>query len=324
MAYLGNSPLKTTVLRLEARKSFSLALWFKDHNGRQADLTGCDVTFVMKRTPLDPTDTDDSDNLVTSSSAEILDPLRGYCVFNIQASELDLAAGEYPFTIVLRLASGYSVVAVKGVVDVQANTEFASMLSSYDAASGDSLEVRLRGEQSIDVFVGASLPPGFTWMSDADKAKVDALSVASSTFPQGGVAGQVLRKISDVDYEYGWVDPQTFDGTLSAEFATGGQAPIADGMGSWTWQDVATGGVAQSDWNATSGPAEILNKPVLGTAAAMDATAFMPVERDFNFSEILGKAVATQLPQAIGLIGISRGTAAPSGGVDGDIYLQYL
>ena len=324
MAYLGNSPLKTTVLRLEARKSFSLALWFKDHNGRQADLTGCSVSFVMKRNPLDPTDTDDSDNLVTSSSAEILDPLRGYCVFNIQASELDLSAGEYPFTIVLQLASGYSVVAVKGVVDVQANTEFASMLSSYDAASGDSLEVRLRGEQSIDVFVGASLPPGFTWMSDADKAKIDVLSVASSTFPQGGVAGQVLRKISDVDYEYGWVDPQTFDGTLSAEFASAGQAPIADGVGSWTWQDVATEEGVQSDWNATSGPAEILNKPTLGTAAAKNEHDFVPFGRVYGFDEIVGTALPGQLPRVLGLQGISRGTAAPSGGVDGDIYLQYL
>lgn len=59
--------------------------------------------------------------------------------------------------------------------------------------------------------------------------------------PLGGTTGQILAKASDLNKDVVWVDQAT---------------------------------TANADWDAVSGVAEILNKPILGTAAAADTTDF--------------------------------------------------
>lgn len=76
---------------------------------------------------------------------------------------------------------------------------------------------------------------------------------------------------------------QEYDAVLYVDSAYVCIAPnvigVAPGTDDSKWNLMAQGASAtqvNTDWNATSGVAEILNKPTLGTAAAEDATAFDP------------------------------------------------
>lgn len=322
MAYIGNTPGQTTVLQVEARKSLSLSLRFMDTNRRPADLTGCTVRLVVKALPLDPADVGDADNLIVSSTADLVAAGEGFCRFSVQASELNHAPGEYPFAIVLVNAAGYSSVAAKGVMDVQPNTEFASMGMTFtDQASPVSLDVLMRGSSAIDVVAGHIVPPGFTWMSDADKEKLDGLNLAGNLLPAGGLLYQVLRKASGDDYDFEWVNPQAFDGTLDAAGQPTGHAPVANGDGTWDWAAVST----IVDWNAAPGaPGSVANKPALGTAAAQDVEAFAAAGHQHDGGDIVsGTVAAAYLPRLTELGGVTIGTAVPTGGADGDVHLRY-
>lgn len=160
MAYLGNSPGKETILRLEARKSFSFALAVKDTHGRAVDLTGSTLRIIMKQLPLDSADTDDGDNLIADPDATKTAAALGLARFDIQAADLNWPIGEYPFAIVLTDADGFSVVLVKGLIDLQQNTEFNSLASLFSSATPtQQLEVLLRGTTVVDVIVGTALQP---------------------------------------------------------------------------------------------------------------------------------------------------------------------
>ena len=323
MAYVGNSPQANTILRVEARKSFALSLWFQDTNRRPADLNGCTVRLVVKKMPLDPADTTDADNLIDSSVAEFVAPELGYCRFDVQAVELDIAPGEYPYAIVLLTPQGYSAVVVKGSLDVVQNTEVASIGQTYTdiVGSTSALEIHMRTLASIDVICGPLVPPGFTWMSDADKEKIDGLSLAGNLLPDGGLVNQMLAKATGADYDFKWVNPQSFDGTLDAAGQPANYAPVANGDGTWDWAEVS--GVV--DWNATPGtPGSIENKPDFGTAALEDSTAFAAADHTHDGDVIVsGEVNEAHLPRVIELRGIESGTADPTGGVAGDLYLKF-
>lgn len=319
MAYIGNSPTQRTVLRVEARKSFALSLWFMDAHRRPVDLTGCTVRLVAKSLPLDPADVSDADNLVTSATATLVAPEAGMCQISLQAAELDLEPGEYPFVIVLGTPTGYSGVSVKGVLDVQPNPEFASMASLYeDVAAAAGLEIRLRGTQTIEVISGVFVPPGFTWMSDADKAKLDRVDEAALLLPTGGLPGHVLVKESDEDYDFGWRNPGAFDGTLDATSQPEGRTPTSDGVGGWEW---LPGG---ADWEAEAGtPGAIANKPPLGTMAAEDAIDYAPVSHEHDASAVTsGELAPARVPRLIDLRGVGFGTILPPDAVDGDVFFM--
>jgi hypothetical protein len=326
VAYIGNTPSSTTVIQVEARKSLSLSLWFMDANRRPADLTGCTVRMVAKQPPFRADDTTDADNLIDSSVAEFPSPELGYARFELQALELDLAPGEYPFVIVLVSPAGYSTAAVKGVLDVQPNPEFSAMADVYDdVASPASLEVRLRNQATIEVLCGPLIPPGFTWMSDADKAKVDGLSLAGNLLPAGGDTRWVLAKASPDDYDFTWREPQAFDGTLDATGVPAGRAPLSDGTGFWAWTEVST----VVDWDIPEGePNSVINKPVLGTASTRDDAFFAAAEHTHELTDLTNVGAnelpAAWLPRLTELDGVTSGTADPVGGDPGDVYLKYL
>lgn len=170
-------------------------------------------------------------------------------------------------------------------------------------------------------------------------------AIAAAGVPTGGGPGRVLAKRTGSDYDMIWrtIPPSAGGGVgpdtgLDATGIPEGQVPRADGVDGWEWQyptsyandiqdrggkvimtdaeraklsGVEEGAQAniQSDWELGGGPGAILNKPDLGTAALEDADSF---------------ASANHTHRVIELNGISRGDTPPSGGVDGDIYLQYL
>ena len=325
MAYIGNTPGRTTVIQLEARKSFSLGLWFMDQGGRPADLTGSNVRLVAKASPIDVTDTDDSDNLIVSSTATIVDAEHGYCTFDLQASELDLEPTEYPFAIVLTTPTGYTSTVLKGVIDIQQNPDFTAMMSSYlppEELPSQTLEVVLRGISLIDVRLGHVPPPGFHWLSAADQDKIDQISMAATVMPVGGIPGQVLGKISETNYDYRWVTLQAYDGTLNAAGIPAGRAPVSDGADSWNWGEVSP----TVDWSLPEGdPGSVLNKPTLGTASTRDDAYFSQPGHEHAAEDVTsGLLNNARVPRMAELRGFSYGAAEPSGGVDGDIYFQIL
>lgn len=233
--YLGNTPVPAnTVLQLEQRKSFSFALRFLDGNDRQLDLTDCVLTIVMKPEPLDD-DIDDSNNLIVNNLAELTLPARGFAVFNLQASDLAHPTGEYPYAIVLRSPGGYSSVVVKGIIQLEPNTEFASVSSTYAGANPPlSLEVEMRGHNSVDVRVGATLPPGMNYLTDAEREQL-----ANGTVPAGGTIGQALVKASSADRDVKWAAVGGGGGGgLFPEGVPAGYVPMADGLDSWEWSDL--------------------------------------------------------------------------------------
>src|SRR6478735_7703656 len=103
---MANTPAEETILRLEARKSFALAVWIQDVTGRALDITGSTLRIVAKKEPLPATGSDDPTNLFTNSFATLVDPAIGYSVFYLQASDLNHDDGEYPLSIVMT-SEGY-------------------------------------------------------------------------------------------------------------------------------------------------------------------------------------------------------------------------
>lgn len=331
MAYLGNTPGKATILRVEARKSFSLGLWVKDSLGRAADLTGCSLTIVAKPSPLDTT-SDVTNFLGPNATAVLAVPSRGYARFDIQASTLDQEPGEYEYAIVLITAAGYSGVIVKGILQIEQNTEYASVGSSYSTSNPpQSLTVLLQGTNSINVFVGGQLPPGMNYVRDDVMNAIENFDPdAIAMVPTGGTPGYVLTKNGTGDYSMAWlpvgqgafaldataqpagyVPAAVGDDTwiwaavgIDATGVTAGWAPVANGDDTWDWAEVDT---ATPDWDATTGqPGEILNKPALGTAAAAD-------EEDFIAAGTLVSAMA----------GITFMTSVPVSGTNGHLYFVY-
>lgn len=69
------------------------------------------------------------------------------------------------------------------------------------------------------------------------------------------------------------------NGTLLLNSSTTLTLPSASGTLA-TLADITAG--QQADWNATSGTAQILNKPTLGTAAATDSTAYATAAQGAN------------------------------------------
>lgn len=328
MGYLGNAAHKPVVLQLEARKSFSLQLFLRDPNGRAADLTGCSLRIVAKSTPITSTET----NLLEGDDVAVIeDPASGKAHFEIQALTLDLTPAEYAFAIVLINAEGYSSVLVKGVIDLQQNSEFESTLSSYEGVNASTgLIVTVGYHNSIDVNVGGILPPGMNWVRDDVLTVIENFDPESvALVPPGGTQGYVLTKVTGSDYSMDWrpvgngefaldatsipaghvpvaVGDDTWIWDAAGIDATGvaaGYVPISDGANGWAWDELLT----TVDWNLTSGePGSIINKPTLGSAAASNVADFVP-----------STALASELP------GIHFVTEVPVSGTDGHLYFVY-
>ena len=276
MAYTGNSPSESTVLRLEARKSFAFSVHITDDRGRPLDITDAGLRMVMKKEPLDNLDTADMKNLIQNSDAEIVDGPAGIFRFNLQASELNHLPGEYPYAMVLYY-QGYSSVIVKGVTELEANTEFLSMNQTYnDDGNVSALTVALRGMNVVSTRVGGALAPGVTSFTDEDKRKLDTIeegaqvnvqidylaaddapgsiankpnlgtaafkNVEDLSVPPGGAPGEVLAKLSSTDFHTGWVQQTGGGGSgLDATGVTAGWVPTANGADGWGWKEVKAG-----------------------------------------------------------------------------------
>lgn len=171
MATLSNTPLEASVLRLEARKSFAFDVELVEPNGAPVDLSGSTVTLTVGSYP-EP----NVPPVVVVERAGVIDAAAGRARIALQAAELDLDAGAYPFVIVLR-SGGYSLVIVKGEAQVQENPELGAVGHVYAGGEPvDALQVRLRGAQVIRVTSLSGRPGGAG-------AGLDATGVAAGERP---------------------------------------------------------------------------------------------------------------------------------------------
>lgn len=380
MAYAGNSPRDVTIIRAEARKSLSLAIWITDPNGRPLDITGTTLRIVAKKRGA--TGGNDAANLFTNAFAELVDPENGFARFSLQAYDLDHAPGEYAYAIVL-WSEGYSSVIVKGVIDIQPNTEWDSLTAEYmpDAVS-QALTVVMSGNVTLEVRTGSTLAPGTTSFTDGDKAKLDTIEQGAQVniganwdaepgapdfifnkpqfeliaVPPGGMPGEFLVKLSATNYDTSWMHPPSGGGGGAGLDPTGvpaGRVPTANGLNGWAWlaqsvqsvsgktgvvvlnlDDVADAAdrfaltaAQRTKLNALSLTPDwtsIANAPDIGSMAAEEAQNYIRTGEVDAASDIgTGVMSASRLPIVSQHRGFSSGTAAPTGGADGDLYFQY-
>lgn len=165
MAKLANTPREASVLELEQRKSFAVSIAFEEPNGAPIDLTNAVVVFTAAL----PAGT-------LERTATIAMPAAGVAVVSLQAADLAVEPGSYPFAVTLRV-SGYSLVVVKGELRVLANPETSSTSSTYaGAGSSAGLLAQLRGLQVIRVTTTAGIPGG-------TGSGLDATGVAAGRVP---------------------------------------------------------------------------------------------------------------------------------------------
>ena len=168
MAKLSNSPVEATVLEVEARKSFAFTVTIAAPNGAPADLTGAAVRFVVGL----------PEGATLEVPAVIDMPLAGTAVVPVQADDLALDAGAYPFVVVL-VTGGYSLVLVKGDLKVRANPEQASASQEYGGASpATGLSVVLAGLQVVRVTLWGGVPAGVDGGLDASGVAAGLTPVA--------------------------------------------------------------------------------------------------------------------------------------------------
>lgn len=126
MPALTNTPQQPALLTLAARKSFSFTVQFLDSNDAPLPMDDATVSFTIGEQVYSATPilTKQADTILVST---------GIALFNLQASQLDLAPGIYPFEIVMTV-SGYSSIAINGELEVEKSYEVGSLNQSYDVA----------------------------------------------------------------------------------------------------------------------------------------------------------------------------------------------
>lgn len=220
---LSNSPEESLVLRLEARKSFTFGVRFRDANGKPVDITGADIRFTAARVH--------ADNEIATVfwvQAVLTESALGLARVDIQAADLALDPGSYPFALTV-VNGGYSSVVAKGLVELQANVEVSAVGQTF--MTGDpatTLDIVQRAHGDILVTQGEIFPP------------------TAGSIPPGGSSGQALVKISNDSYDLVWTYA-TGGNPIPAETIPEGQVVTATGLDTWEWRVLPEPDLAAAD-----------------------------------------------------------------------------
>lgn len=170
MGMLSNSHLGASVaLRLEARKSFTFNVQLRDHTGKKLPCPGATFRFVAQ-------DNKYPNGNFLSKSPSVLNAGYGFLKFDFQASELDMPEGEYPYVLVMTTKDGYSLVLMKGHIQLQGNPDTQAVNDSYDEQKAiGGIEATLRGRNVVNIQVGHVLPPGMDFFSDLEREALNKL-----------------------------------------------------------------------------------------------------------------------------------------------------
>lgn len=126
MSTLTNIPQQGAMLRLAARKSFSFTVQYLDSSGVALNLTGATCSFTIGEQVYSATP-------ILSVQASTIVEASGVALFNLQAAQLDLAPGTYPFEVVLN-TEGYSAIAIQDELEIEPSYEVGSIGQTYSEA----------------------------------------------------------------------------------------------------------------------------------------------------------------------------------------------
>lgn len=167
---LSNSHLGAAVtLRLEARKSFSFHVQLRDSHRRKLPAPGATFRFVARdnRYPREAF-------LTKEPSYTRLD--YGFLKFDFQASELDMPPGEYPYVMVMTTDEGYSMVIMKGSLQILDNPDTLAVEDTYDEQKVvGGVEATLRGKYVVNIQVGHVVPPGMDFFTGEEREALNKL-----------------------------------------------------------------------------------------------------------------------------------------------------
>ena len=142
---LGNTPVQRINIQLESDKSFALFLRFADAEGNAEDTTSATVRLVA----VQPQHQGGAVALTATAVEE--DHAQGRVKFLLQASDLDLEPGSYPYDITLVTESEYSIPVLKGELLIGSNTDADTSNIYSDVDPGSELLVTLSNGNTVDV-----------------------------------------------------------------------------------------------------------------------------------------------------------------------------
>jgi hypothetical protein len=183
--------------------------------------------------------------------------------------------------------------AIAGVKTFQNSPQVPAPTNAGDAANRQFVLDTLSNSASTTA-AGQSTPGPV----NATLYQIDGVALSSANLSDGAT----LAKVSQIP-------TLTSELTNNSGFITGAGAPVqsVNGMTGAVSLTIPAAQV-NSDWNATSGAAKILNKPALGSAAAQNTSAF-------DAAGAAAAAAAVSLPLAGGtLTGTLNGTSASFSG----------
>ncbi len=142
MSALSNIPSQTTLMTLAARKSFSFTVQFVDSNEVPLSLDGAQISFTIGQQSYSDTP------ILTKQMASIIYQA-ALVRFDLQASELDLTPGIYPFEIVA-IVEGYSSISLSGELEIVPSYEVGSVGQQYaEAPSSFGLVARVKQNRLV-------------------------------------------------------------------------------------------------------------------------------------------------------------------------------
>lgn len=146
MALLTNSPAETR-MRLMARESFSLTVMLQLASGKPAVITDHSFNFVLV-TPLYQ-----GGAVLINQPLEIMDDSEGWTRLVLQATDMDIPPGEYPFAISVVTEQDYSAVLCKGTIEIVYNPNPDMGPNFVGPGSAASMTLTLEQNNSLTVSV---------------------------------------------------------------------------------------------------------------------------------------------------------------------------
>lgn len=160
---------QTVTLRAFQSTSFSFYIKFFDDRKRAIDITGATFRLVVRNAYYP------YDNVIVKTPASA-DNTKGFIRFDLQASQLSLEPGEYPYTITMLSPQNYSSVVVKGVLHIVPNPDdYGAQRVYQEGKPVEGVEVFFRGQNIVAVTTAPMLPPNMNFFSDTEKAQLQDL-----------------------------------------------------------------------------------------------------------------------------------------------------
>lgn len=161
MGSLGNTPRQQTVLKLAARKSFAFGLLFRQQEDLPIDLTGATIRFVLAEPDYR------GGAVLLTRTAELIDAELGVAQVSLQAVDLNLVEDDYPFSVTIVSALGYSTLVLSGVVTISENADTGTSGTYTDIdpstnfavyiGNGNTLTISVERVDGMDVIVSEKL-----------------------------------------------------------------------------------------------------------------------------------------------------------------------